>query len=94
MSVDFSQGQAMYIPELRLSPLFALDTTAIQLRNCERDSIIDVLIQDTHDNNRERSESKIKENDVGVVEDILAVEVGVNLVPEKSECPDNILYKG
>lgn len=83
----------MYIPELRLGPFLSLDTAAIQLRDCERDSIIDILIQDTHDDNRKRSESKVKKDDVGVIENILAVEVGVDLVPEKSECPNNVLHE-
>lgn len=84
----------MYIPEFRLSPLLPLYTTTVQLRYCERYPVIDVLIQDTHNNNRERSESKIKEDDVGVVEDILAVEIGINLVPEERERPDNVLRTG
>ncbi len=83
----------MYIPKLRLSPFLPLNTTAIQLRDCKRNSVIDILVQDTHDNDRERSESKIEQNDVSVVEDILAVKVGVDLVPEERERPDNVLYK-
>lgn len=83
----------MYIPKLRLCPFLSLDTAAVQLRDCERDSIIDILIQDTHDDNGKRSKSKVKEDDVSVIEDILAVEVGVDLVPEKSECPNNILHE-
>jgi hypothetical protein len=74
-----------------LGPFLSLDTAAIQLRDCERDPIIDILIQDTHDDNGKRGESKVKEDDVGVIKNILAVEVGVDLVPEKSERPDNIL---
>jgi hypothetical protein len=83
----------MYIPELRLGPFLSLNTAAIQLRDCERDSIIDVLIQDTHDDNGKGGESKVKEDDVGVIKNVLAVEVGVDLVPEKSERPNNILYE-
>lgn len=86
--------QTIYIPELWLSPLLPLNTAAIQLRNCERNPVVDVLIQDTHDDNRERSESKVEEDNVGVVEDILAVEVGVDLVPEERERPDNVLHTG
>lgn len=74
-----------------MGPFLSLDTAAIQLRDCERDPIIDILIQDTHDDNGKRGESKVKEDDVGVIKNILAVEVGVDLVPEKSERPDNIL---
>jgi hypothetical protein len=74
-----------------LGPFLSLDTAAIQLRDCERDPIIDILIQDTHDDNGKRGESKVKEDDVGVIKNILAVEVGVDLVPEKSERPDDIL---
>jgi hypothetical protein len=74
-----------------LGPFLSLDTAAIQLRDCERDPIIDILIQDTHDDNGKRGESKVEEDDVGVIKNILAVEVGVDLVPEKSERPDNIL---
>ena len=83
--------ESVYAPKLRLSPLLPLNTTAIELRNGERDLVVDILIQDTHDNNWERSESKVEEDNVGVVEDILAVEVGVDLVPEERECPDNVL---
>jgi hypothetical protein len=74
-----------------LGPFLSLDTATIQLRDCERDPIIDILIQDTHDDNGKRGESKVKEDDVGVIKNILAVEVGVDLVPEKSERPDDIL---
>ena len=83
----------MYIPELRLGPFLSLNTAAIQLRDCERDPIIDILIQDTHDDNGKRGESKVKEDDVGVIKNVLAVEVGVDLVPEKGERPDNILHE-
>lgn len=82
----------VHIPELRLGPFLPLNTTAVQLRDCERYSVIDVLIQDTHDNNWERGESKVEKDNVGVVEHILAVKVGVDLVPEKRECPNDVLH--
>jgi hypothetical protein len=81
----------MHLPELRLCPLLPFNTTTVELRDSQGNFIIDVLVQDTHDNDGERGKSKIEENDVGVIEDILAVKVGVDLVPEESKYPDDVL---
>jgi hypothetical protein len=86
-----SERERVRIPELWLCPLFSFDATTVKLWNSQGNFVIDVLIQDTHDNNGERSKRKIEENNVSIVENILAVKVGVNLVPEEGKHPDNVL---
>jgi hypothetical protein len=49
------------------------------------------LIQNTHDDDREGGKCEIEKDDVSVVENILAVEIGVDLVPEESKYPNDVL---
>jgi hypothetical protein len=49
------------------------------------------LIQDTHDDDGKRSKCEIEKDNVSVVEDILAVEIGVDLVPEECKYPNDVL---
>lgn len=79
------------IPELELGPFLPLDTSHVQLRNSQGHLVIDVLIQDSHENDRQRSERNVDQDNVGVIEQIRTVEVVVDTVPEEGECPHQVL---
>ena len=72
----------MIIPKFDLCPFLTQDSSTIQLRNGKRYFIIDILVQDTHENNRHRGEGKIVEKDISILEKIRAVKTVVKLVPE------------
>lgn len=78
-------------PELELRPFLSLNTTAVQLWHGDRNFVVHVLIKDTHEDDQERGESQVVEQNVGVIKGVRAVEVGVDLVPEKGEGPHNVL---
>lgn len=46
-------GQGVQVPELKLRPFLALDTSHIQLRHGKRDLIVHVLVEDTHEDHRQ-----------------------------------------
>jgi hypothetical protein len=46
-------GRRVQVPELKLRPFLALDTSHIQLRYGKRDLIVHVLIEDTHEDHRQ-----------------------------------------
>jgi len=92
MLVKIQYHTSNSIPELWLCPLLAFYATAIQLRNSQGHAVINVLIQHTHNDNGKRCKGKIEEDDVSVVEDVLGIEVGVDLVPEERKDPDDVLF--
>ena len=51
-------------PELGLRPFLSLNATAVQLRHGERDLVVDVLVQDTHENDWERCEGQVVKQNV------------------------------
>ena len=55
------------------------------------EAIVYVLIQHTHQDDRKGSKCQVEPDNVAVVENVLTVEVGVNLVPEETKGPDNVL---
>lgn len=78
-------------PKLCLCPLFSLDSPPIQLRNGQRDFVAHILIEYTQTDDRERCECKVDKKDICIVEEIGDIEVVVDLVPEQSESPHDIL---
>lgn len=78
-------------PELDLSPFLSLDTATVKLGHGNGDLVVDVLVEDTHEDDQKRSEGQVVEQNVGVVKCIGAVEVGIDLVPEEGKRPDNVL---
>ena len=82
-----------FLPEFWLRPLLPFNTTAIELWDSQTDFVVDILVQDAHDNDRQGSESQVEKNDVGVVKDVRAIELGVDLVPEESKRPNKVLVE-
>ena len=83
----------LYLPKLYLRPFLALDTSPVELWDGERDFIADVLVQNPHENDRKRCKGKIDQQDIGVVKQVRAIKVVVDLIPEKGKGPDHILSK-
>ena len=83
----------VHLPELYLRPFLTLDTSSVKLWNGERDFVADVLVQNPHENDRKRCKGKIEQQDVGVVHQVRAIKVVVDLIPEKGKSPDHILKK-
>jgi hypothetical protein len=81
------------VPELWLCPFLPFDATTVKLRHSQRDLVVNVLVQNTHDNDGKRSERKVEEDNVRVIENVLAVKVGVYLIPEKGKHPDDVLSR-
>ena len=86
-----NESELRDVPELGLSPLLPLNASGIQLRNRQGDLVVDVLVQYTHQNDRQRSEGQIEPDNIAIIEDILAVIVGKDLIPEKPKRPNNVL---
>lgn len=51
--LDTDLGQGVQVPELKLRPFLALNTSHIQLRHGKGDLIVHVLIEDTHEDHRQ-----------------------------------------
>ena len=50
----------IYLPKLHLRPFLALDTSSVKLGDGERDFVADVLVQNPHENDRQRCKGKIE----------------------------------
>ena len=84
-------GKGCQVPEFELRPFLTLDASHVQLRHGKRDLVVHVLIENAHEYHRQRSEGEIDQYNVGIIEEIGAIEVVVDTVPEKSECPHKVL---
>lgn len=84
-------GGGFKVPELKLRPFLTLDTSHVQLRNSKGHLIVHILIEDTHEDYGQGSESEVDQYNVGIVEEVGAIEVVVDTVPEKGERPHEIL---
>jgi hypothetical protein len=58
----------MYTPEFGLRPFKPLNASSVELRHGKRNFVRNVLIQDTHEYDRQRGEREIVEQNVGIVE--------------------------
>jgi hypothetical protein len=78
-------------PEFGLRPLLSLDTSSIQLWHGQRDLVAYILVKHTHQTDRQGSECKIDQQNIGIVVEVSDIEVRVDLIPEQSESPDDVL---
>jgi len=77
-----AEDHLRHLPEFRLSPFKPFDTTLIELRNSKRNLITNILVQNTHERDRQRGKSQIVKENVRVVKNVRTVVVVVNVVPE------------
>ena len=80
-------------PEFLLTPFLSLDAPPIELWYSQRHLVVDVLVQDSHEYGGQRSKCQIDQQYVGIVEEIGAIEVVVDLIPEQRERPNDILHR-
>ena len=80
------------IPKFHPSPFLPFNTSAVELRDSQRDFVTDILIKDAHENNRERRKSQVIKQDIGIVEEVGSIKIVVYLIPEKGEGPDHVLF--
>lgn len=66
-----------------MSPLFSLNASPVELWNRERYLVVNVLIENPHQNDRERCKGEVEQDDVSVIENVRAVEIVVDVEPEE-----------